>query len=144
MTKGRRLRVDRRVACRRAGRAALLPLALAVGLWGCDSGPSGPGMLSGSVVANGEAPGSALLLFGGTGLLGAEGDGGTQAWASAATEGGDELRVLLVDLDPTGAMTFQLQVADVAAPLPSITVLQLADRQNQRFTTEDIQIRIRR
>lgn len=124
--------------------AACAALTLMWTLWGCDPGPSGRGQLSGSVMANGEAPGAALILFGGSGLLGVEGTGGTRAWANPSSDGSDELRVLLVDLDPAGALTFKLDVEDVSAPLPSITVLQLADRDNVRFTTEDIQIRIRR
>ena len=54
------------------------------------------------------------------------------------------MRVLLVDPDPSGAMTFRLFVEDVSVPTVLFSVLQLADRQNERFETEDIQIRLRR
>jgi hypothetical protein len=110
----------------------------------CDSGPSGGGVLSGSVFANGEAPGSALILFSGPGLVDAEGTGGTLAWVSEPVTGSDELRLLLVDPDAAGALTFELEVRDLTAPLPTITVLQLADQNNVRFTTQDLEIRIRR
>ncbi len=119
-------------------------LGLSVALAACDSGPSGPGVLAGSIIADGEAPGSALLLFSGPGLVGAEGTGGTLAWASPPDDGLDEMRVLLVDTDPSGALTFEIEVRDLSASLPSITVLQLANRENVRFTTQDIQISIRR
>lgn len=113
-------------------------------LWGCDPGPSGPGTLTGSVLADGTGPGAALLVLTGEGLVGAEGAAGTLGWSSPTSEGADQIRLLLVDPDPVGAMTFEVEVRDVSAPVPSITVLQLADRENRRFTTEDIQIRIRR
>jgi hypothetical protein len=101
-------------------------------------------MLSGSVLANGEAPGSALILFSGPGIIGAEGTGGTLAWTSEPTAGSNELRVLLVDPEAAGALTFELEVRDLSAPLPTITVLQLGDRNNVRFTTPDLEIRIRK
>jgi hypothetical protein len=100
-------------------------------------------VLSGSVLADGEAPGSALLLFTGPGIVRAEGTGGTLAWISEPS-GSDELRVLLVDPQPDGALTFELEVRDLSAPLPAITVLQMADRDNVRFTTQDLEIVIRR
>jgi hypothetical protein len=124
------------------GRAALL--VACVGLSACGSEPSGGGMLSGSVLANGEGPGAVLLQFSGPGLIGAEGTGGTMAWVSEPVAGSQELRVLLVDPETSGALTFDLEVRDLSAPLPTITVLQLAGRDNVRFSTEDLEIRIRK
>jgi hypothetical protein len=63
---------------------------------------------------------------------------------SEPAAGSNELRVLVVDPTASGALTFELEVRDLSAPLPSITVLQLADRDNVRFTTEDLEIRIRK
>ena len=123
-------------------RAAALVACLV--LAACGSEQSGGGTLSGSVLANGEGPGAVLLLFSGPGLIGAEGTGGTMAWASEPVSGSEELRVLLVDPQASGALTFDLEVRDVSDPLPTITVLQLADRNNVRFTTEDLEIRIRK
>jgi len=127
---------------RALGRSAASILAC-LALSACDSGPSGGGVLSGSVVANGEAPGSALIVFRGPGLIGAEGTGGTLAWTSEPAAGSDELRVLLVDPEAAGALTFELEVRDLSVPLTAISVLQLADRNNVRFTTPDLEIRWR-
>ena len=123
-------------------RAALV--AACIGLAACGSEPSGGGMLSGSVLADGEGPGAVLLVFSGPGLIGAEGTGGTMAWVSEPVSGSQELRVLLVDPEPSGSLTFDLEVRDVSDPLPTITVLQMAGRDNVRFSTEDLEIRIRK
>ena len=81
-------------------------LAAALFLSACDSEPSGRGVLSGSVLANGEAPGSALILFSGPGLIGAEGTGGTRAWVSEPVAGSQELRVLLPGTTERAAAVF--------------------------------------
>ena len=124
-----------------AGVAALL---LGLLLWGCDIGSSGRGSYAGSVELEEGAPGSALLLVTGEGLIRVEGTGGTMGWSGTPSGDPGEMRVLLVDPDPSGAMTFRLFVEDVSAPTALFSVLQLADRQNERFETEDIQIRLRR
>jgi hypothetical protein len=128
----------------RAARRSVAAVFACLALSACESGPSGGGVLSGSVLADGEAPGSALILFSGPGLIGAEGTGGTLAWTSEPASGSDELRVLLLDPEADGALTFELEVRDVSAPLPAITVLQIADRDNVRFTTDDLEIHIRK
>jgi len=90
------------------------------------------------------APGSALLLFMGEGLIGVEGTGGTLGWSGAVSEDPGEMRILLIDPNPSGAMTFQLLVEDPAAPRPAVSVLQLADRQNNRLQAEGIWIPLER
>ncbi len=128
----------------RAVRLGLTILASTLLLWGCDLGPSGPGPFIGSVQTAEGAPGSALMLITGEGLLRVEGTGGTLGWSGPVSGDPGEMRVLLVDPDPAGAMTFRLYVQDRAGPTPSFTVLQLADRQNEVFEPEDIQIRLER
>ncbi len=122
---------------------ALVTLGI-VAVSSCDSGPSGPGPYAGSVETVGGSPGSVLLLVTGDGLIRVEGTGGTLGWSGPVSGDPGEMRVLLVDPDPSGALTFRLFVDDVSAPTPAFSVLQLADRQNERFITEDIQIRLER
>lgn len=99
-------------------------------LAGCESRPSGPGTVEASLrLAEGGSPGSAFLVVQGTGLLGVEGTGGTRVWTSPATDGGTDLRVLVMDPDPEGEMTFRVELSDVRT-LPTVTVLQLANRDN--------------
>lgn len=117
-------------------------LILALPLVACESGPSGPGYVAGSLLADGVAPGSALLLVTGRGVTGVEGTGGVLEWSE--TTGENEIRVLLVDPAPDGALTFRVRMEDVGAPLPQVAVLQLADRNDRRFSTSDLQIALRR
>ncbi len=117
---------------------------MAMGLAACDSSSSGPGSYAGSVVSPGGAPGSALLLIQGEGLVGVRGAGGTLAWSGDVSGDPAQLKVLLVDPDPTGAMTFRLLVDDLMSPTPSFTILQLSDRENQVISAEGVQIRLQR
>jgi hypothetical protein len=116
--------------------AALLALA------GCDSGPSGPGFLAGSIIADGEAPRAALLLLSGRGILDVEGTHGTLGWVGALDE--DEVEVLLVNPEPDGSITFRIRVEDVAARIPEMAVLQLSDRENRLLSGENVRIRVER
>ncbi len=52
--------------------------------------------------------------------------------------------MLLVDLDPTGPLTFRLFVRDRLAPLPAFTFLELANRDNRIIPQDGFQIRIER
>ena len=127
-------------ALRRGGMAALVCVLV---FWGCDD-PSGQGSYAGSVQTVDGAPGSALLLMIGEGLVRVEGTGGTLGWSGAVTGSPGEMRVLLIDPDSAGAMTFRLYVEDLSAPTPSFSILQLADRQNLLVEAEGIQLRFER
>ena len=111
---------------------------------GCDLGSSGGGSYAVSLVGDGEMFGAALLLVTGEGLIGVEGAGGTLAWSGPVSTETGEMRVLLVDLEASGTMTFRLMVRDRSAPTPSFTFLQVADRQNRRVTPGDTRIRLQR
>jgi hypothetical protein len=122
---------------------AVLGVGLAWGLAGCDDPPSGR-FYSGSVQTELGAPCSALLVFMGEGLIGVEGTGGTLGWAGAVSGDPGEMRVLLIDPDPSGAMTFRLLVEDPSTPRPTVSVLQLMDRQNEWLQAEQIRIPLER
>ena len=121
----------------------IFALGFALGLAGCDD-PSGLGSYSVSVTTGSGAPGSALLLFIGDGLIRVQGAGGTLGWSGEVSGDPGEMRALLIDPDASGGMTFRLFVEDVSAPIPAVSVLQLADRQNERFQPQDTQIRFER
>lgn len=126
---------------RRFPRSVLWP-ALGLLIVACESGPSGPGYIDGSVLADGSAPGSALLLVSGRGVIDVEGTGGTLGWSD--TGGENQIRALLVDPGPGGALTFRVRMEDVGGPLPQVAVLQLADRNDRRFSSADVQVRLQR
>ena len=129
---------------RRSRRILLTFLLLGAAGTGCDLGPSGRGSYAVSLVGDGEMLGAALLLVTGEGLIGVEGVGGTLAWPGPVSPETGEMRVLLVDLEASGMMTFRLMVRDRSGPSPSFAFLQVADRMNRRTTPGDTQIRLER
>lgn len=110
--------------------AALL-LAMAVALGGCDSGPSGPGTLRGTLEPAPETSvGAAVLAIQGDGVEGISADGTTRVFA-AGPDGSGHFRALLVS---TGSaeepLRFRVDVRDLGAPPPAVTIVELADLRN--------------
>lgn len=109
----------RRIAWLLAGAALLLAAA-------CESGPSGPGTLTGTVVSPNGPEGAAVVLVTGKGLGAVGGAGATRAFSHL---NGTQLRVVLVNTTP-GVLRFTVAVPDVGAPPPAATVLQVVDGAN--------------
>jgi len=123
-------------------RPILLSLGLLLLLTGCAD-RSGPGSYRGAVTLPAGSPGAVLLRLTGSEIRSVSGEGGTMAWMSADPGGG--VRLLLIDPDPAGAMTFRMEVADRSAPLPSIAVLQMVDRANEPLPeTTEVRVRFER
>ena len=119
---------------------ALLAL-MAVTAPGCDSGPSGPGALVGTVT--GPSLGGVALQIVGRGIRGFEGLGETQAYAAPLSGTPNAFRVLLVA--PQGdELRFEIQVDDVAMEDPVMTVVSAAGVDNLTMLTAGIVTRIER
>lgn len=103
-------------------------LALLALFAACDSGPEGPGALTGRVT--GEELGAVLIEVVGPGITGFEALGSTQVYAAAVADEVDTHRVVLVS-PQTGELTFHIQVEDRGMEGPVITVLQAALGDNR-------------
>ncbi|MDA0329516.1 MAG: hypothetical protein O2958_10970 [Gemmatimonadetes bacterium] len=110
---------------RKVGPAAALFLLL-VGV-GCDSGPSGPGALTGRVT--GQPLGAVVLEVTGVGIQGFDGRGSSQAYSAAVAGRVDTYRVVLVDA-VGGDITFDIRVDDVRMEPPTVVVIAAARPDN--------------
>lgn len=115
---------------RRVRKATLLP-ALAVVLAGCDSGPGGPGTLRATLEPAPETSvGAAVLAVSGEGVRGISADGVTRVF-DAGPDGEGGFRVLLVNTGSGDRLRFRVEVRDVGAPPPAVTIVELADLRNE-------------
>lgn len=125
-------------ASRWVARWALL-VALALG--GCDSGPSGPGVLTATV--QGSALGGVVLQVKGRGIVGFEGLSNTRVYAAPIAGTDDAHRVMLIRPD-AGDLRFEIQVQDVDMEVPVVTVLSAAGLDNGTQLTSGIVVRVER
>jgi hypothetical protein len=114
---------------RRGNRRANLVAALAAGLLlaACDSGPKGPGQLTGRMQSGPIPVGAIVLEFSGSGITGFSGSGSTRVFFSERASG--VFRVVLVTPTP-GEIAFQISVDDLEAPLPAVTVVEAVGGDN--------------
>ena len=107
----------------------LAAVALALGLLvgACDSGPKGPGQLTGRVTSGPIPVGGIVLEFTGVGITGFSGSGDTQAFFAEGDPG--VFRVVMVTPTP-GVLTFQISVRDVEGPFPSVTAVEAVGGDN--------------
>jgi len=104
-------------------------VALAFGLLtsACDSGPKGPGQLTGRLRSGPIPVGAIVLEFTGTGITGFSGTGVTQVFSAENDPG--VFKVIMVT--PTaGEMTFQISVQDLEAPFPSVVAVEAVGADN--------------
>ena len=109
-------------------------LCLSVAATGCDflglSGPSGPGELHANIVSQNAFDGAAVIeITGGSGLTWITSDDGEVVYE----HDGSTTRLVVI-LDDPGPITFRIRVDDVAE-LPSATVIQVADGDNELRTS---------
>jgi hypothetical protein len=118
--------------------AAILTVAL-LG-WGCDAGPSGPGILDGVVLSTGTDLGGAVLQVVGTGIEGFSGVGGSRVyWAPV---GGDDTYRVIVITESAGDLHFQVAVQDLGDRRPVAAVVNLVNDQNVNIpATSDFKVR---
>jgi hypothetical protein len=110
-------------------RRASLMFAMAAGLLlaACDSGPTGPGQLTGRVQSGPIPVGGIVLEFSGSGITGFSGTGSTQVFF--AERAPDVFRVVMVTPTP-GEIAFQVSVDDLEAPFPSVTAVEAVGGDN--------------
>lgn len=125
-------------AVRRPLRALAAAAGLALGSAGCD-GPGGPGTLRATIRSPHGPEGAAVVELRGEGITGVSGAAGTRV-LSAPVPGAETGKSRLVTyravvVHPAGGeLRFTVDVADVGAPSPGATVLEVVDPEN-RFRT---------
>lgn len=112
-------------ACRTARRGVFVAALLVAG---CDSGPKGPGALTGR--ATGEDLGGVLLRVEGSGIQSFAGLGGSQVYYAPVENKVDTHRVLIIS-PQAGDLQFEILVDDRAMEGPVVTVLQAALTDNR-------------
>lgn len=116
-------------------------LACLVALAACDSGPKGPGALTGRVT--GENLGGVLLRVQGPGIQSFSGLGSAQVYSAVVETKVDTHRVLIVSPD-AGELQFQIMVDDRAMEGPVVTVLQAALADNRAVSAAVATVSIER
>lgn len=115
--------------------AVLIPLAV-----GCDSGPSGPGDLVGSIQSPDNALGGAVLEIVATGVEGFSGAGGTKVFWSIQ-ENPVVYRVIVIG-EGGGDLNFTVSVGDRSSRNPRASVVSLVDTSNRPLpVTPDYEVR---
>jgi hypothetical protein len=120
----------------------LRSVALAV-LWAataCDSGPKGPGFLTGTI--EGPVPlGAAIVEVQGEGVLGFEAAGTTHVFSTPSDQPGVH-RVVLIGETP-GDLPFKVQVQEMRDRPPSATIIQASGADDIPLaTTQAFQVHI--
>ena len=99
-----------------------IPLASVLFVSACDSGPKGPGQLTGRLTS-----GPIVLEFTGAGITGFSGSGETRLFFAES----DPAVFQVVMVTPTpGEMSFRISVLDVGAPFPAVTAVQAVGGDN--------------
>lgn len=107
----------------------------------CDSGPKGPGALTGRVT--GEDLGGVLLRVEGSGIQSFSGLGSAQVYSAVVESKVDTHRVLIVSPDG-GDLQFEIMVDDRAMEGPVVTVLQAALTNNRAVSAAVATVAIER
>ena len=96
---------------------------------GCDSGPDGPGDITGTLQTPGVSVGAAVLEVVGGGVQGFAGAGGTKVfWAQQVDP--KNHRVVVVGSGGSD-LQFQVSVEDRSKRAPRVTVVNLVDTGNR-------------
>ena len=132
---------------RRPGLLRVCCLALlAVGVWACSDDPSGRGTVTLTVQA-GTPLGAAVVEIRGDGVLGAEPI--TAGWAhlELVAGGGEqaEMHRLVLVQDQEGTLSAELELEDVGAPLPTVSVVLASDGSDLPLASlAGVEARVRR
>ena len=113
-----------------------------IGLAGCDSGPGGPGMVSGTVTGNPQL-GAVVLEVTWRGIQGFEGLSSTQVYSAPLA--GAQNRHRLVLLDPSGGdLHFGINVDDVYLEGPIVSVVTATGADNLPLPVADLRVLLER
>lgn len=122
-------------------------VALALALAACgDDDPSGPGTLTLTVEAS-VPLGAAVLELRGDGLVSASplGAGWTHLEQVAGGGSGSDVHRLVLVQQQSGMLSAELEVTDVAAPMPVVGVLLASDAADLPLASlADVEVRVRR
>ncbi len=110
-------------------RRSAIALVLLVFAGGCDSGPDGPGDITGALKTPGASVGAAVLEVVGGGVQGFSGAGGTKVfWAQ---QNDPTIHRVVVVGSGGGDLQFQVSVEDRSKRAPRVTVINLVDTGNR-------------
>jgi hypothetical protein len=121
--------------------AALTALAL-VGTYACDTGPDGPGTVSGTVTGGADL-GAVVLDVIWAGVQGFEGQGSTQAYSAAVAGEVDRYRVILVG-PGGGDLSFGIRVDDLYLGGPVVTLIDATGTNNLPRSVRDLRVLLER
>jgi hypothetical protein len=117
-------------------------VAAALALTACGDSPEGPADLPAVVDGGGLAIGAIVIQIQGTGVGAVGGVGSTRAFAEEASV--SSKRAVLVT-DVSGPLRFTVHVEDQSLPLPTATVIEAIDLNNEPITNVvGIEVRIER
>ncbi len=129
------------MSARRVARVGALSVLL-VGLAACDSGPSGPGTVAGTVTGSAEL-GAVVLDVTWVGVQGFEGRGSSQVYSAPVAGSTDRYRVVVID--PVGGdLHFGIDVDDVYLEGPVVTVVSAADTANEPMSVAGLKVSLER
>lgn len=120
----------------------LVALGLLGVLTACDSGPSGPGTVAGTVTGSADL-GAVVLDVTWVGVQGFEGQASSQVYSAPVAGSADRYRVIVID--PVGGdLHFGIDVDDVYLEGPVVTVVSAADTANQPMSVAGLQVSLER
>jgi hypothetical protein len=115
-----------------------LLMGAAVALTGCETGPSGPGVMSGTVTATPPGTlGAVVLEVTGSGIEGFEGQAGSRAYGAVVSAENHRYRVVVVG---TGELGFGVKVDDTGGPKPSVQVVSAVDADNAAMSISGVRV----
>lgn len=123
-----------------SARAALRAIALlaVLGLPACDTGPDGPGTVSGTVTGAADV-GAVVLDVIWKGVQGFEGQRSTQVYSAAVA--GEEGRYRVILVGPTGGdLSFGIVVDDVYLEGPVVTLVEATGSDNLPRSVGDLSV----
>jgi len=121
---------------------AALAAAALTGMSACDSGPDGPGTVSGTVTGAADV-GAVVLDVIWAGVQGFEGQGSTQVYAAEVAGEVGRYRVILVG--PAGGdLSFGIRVDDVYLEGPVVTLIEATGTNNLPRSVGDLRVLLAR
>ncbi len=110
---------------------------------GCDLfGPSGPGVLNATLTSTNQI-GAVVLEVTGLSVTGIQPQGDTRAFSAVVNTQRGQHRVVLVSPDG-GSMRFGIEVDDLGADEPTVTVVSAASTQNLPSLATGVVVRVER